>query len=322
MPQQVLLYGSVNSYSAKQFVTELSALSGKEKEVHINGDGGEVKYGLACLTNLAASDNITLINDAEANSMFAFMFCYPAKSKKCADFATFGFHRAAYPDWYENDHELFDDESKAELAKKNATLRAAMEGTVDSVKWMQETGCSMDELFSMNGRKEVIVDAQKAQRLGLVNEIMQVTPEKRKEVNALRQKIEAKFSTPAPEAENTPTQNQIKKIMTVAEFKAANPEGYNEIVTAERERCEVWAMNADVDPKAVVEGIASGKHVSAKQQAEFIRKQISAEMATKVEAENAPDLKLGAKKEEEKTGAAKVQEAAVEAVRKSLNLPA
>jgi ATP-dependent protease ClpP protease subunit len=301
--QKVLLYGNVNSYSARQFVTELSALSGKDKEIHINGDGGEVKYGLACITNLSKADNVSLINDAQANSMFAFMFCYPAKSKKCADYSTFGFHRAAYPDWYESNPEYFDDAAKAELVKMNGDLRKAMEGTVDSLKWMQETGCSLDELFSMNGRKEVIVDAEKAKRLGLVDEVFPVTPAKRSEISALRQTIEANFYKKTPVVAEKPIQ---KTMITVAEFKAQNPEGYAEIITAERERCEAWAVFADVDHKAVAEGISSGKNISAKAQGEFIRKQVSAETVVKVEAENAPNLNIQAKKAEaEKTEAEK-----------------
>jgi ATP-dependent protease ClpP protease subunit len=322
---EVLLYGTINSYSAKQFVTELNALSGKDKTVHLNGNGGEVKYGLACLTNLAKSKDITLCNDAEANSMLAFMFCYPAKAKKCADYSTFGFHRAAYPEWYESDPALFTDEDKVYLDKTNANLRAAMEGTVDAVQWMKETNCSLDELFSMNGRKEVIINAEQAKRLGLVDEVITVTPQKRKEITALRQTIEAKFSTQLPIAAQLPTPTPKKIKMTLAEFKSENPELFKEIVTAERERCETWAVYADVDIKAVQEGITSGKTISPKVQAEFIRKQVSAEQVIKIEAENPGAITLTAEQakiaaDAKKTEAEKTQAAAVEAVRKSLNL--
>ena len=320
--QKVLLYGTVNTYSAKQFVTDLNALSGKDKEVHINGDGGEVKYGLACLTNLAKAGNVTLINDAEANSMFAFMFCYPASSKKCADYSTFGFHRAAYPSWFESDPELFDAEAKTELAKINAKVRAAMEGAVDARQWMLETGCSLDDLFSMDSRKEVIVDAAKAKRLGLVDEIFSITPAKRNEVNALRKTIEAKFSTPLPiAAENKHTTTTMAK-QTLAEFKAENPELLAEIITAERERCEAWADFADVDPKVVADGIKSGKNITVKIQGEMLRKQLSAEAITKVEAENPEAITVEAKKALAEKTLAEKNAATIEAtIRKNLGLP-
>lgn len=319
--QKVLLYGTINSYSAKQFVTDLNTLSGKDKEIHINGDGGEVRYGLACLTNLSKAGNITLVNDAEANSMFAFMFCYPATSKKCADYSTFGFHRAGYPEWFENDPELFNDTAKAELISINANVRKAMEGTVDPVKWMQETGCSLDELFSMNGRKEVIVDAEKAKRLGLVDEVFQVTPEKKNEVSALRQTIEAKFSTPAKIAGTTSTQTKPNN-MTLSEFKAANPGVIEGLINAERERCEAWAVYADIDPKAVAEGISTpGKNISAKMQGEFLRKQVSAETIKAVEAENIPAITVEAKKAAAEKTEADKNAALIEAnLRKNLNL--
>ncbi len=320
MASEVLLYGNINSYSAKQFVTDLGGLTGSNKTVRVNGDGGEVKYGMGCLTKMSQITDLTIINDGEANSMCAFMFCYPAKSKKCADYSTFGFHRAAYPDWVESDPELFDTEAQAELAKKNADLRKAMECTVDSLKWMQETGCSLDDLFSMSGRKEVIIDAAKAKRLGLVDEVLQVTPAKKAEINALKVKIEAKFSTTAlPIAADKNTQNTIK--MTIAEFKAANPEGYQEIITAERERCEAWADFADVDPKAVAEGIKGGKGISMKAQGDFIRKQFSSAAVAEVEKENPAALTVEAKKAlVEKTEADKNSAEIQAALRKNLNL--
>jgi len=318
---KVLLYGRVNEWSAKDFVTDINALSGQNKEVHINGDGGEVRYGLACLTNLSKIKDVTLINDAEANSMYAFMFCYPATSKKCADYSTFGFHRAGYPDWVERDPELFDDAVKAELTSVNANLRKALEATVDPIKWMTETGVSLDELFSMSSRKEVIIDAQKAKRLGLVDEVFQVTPEKKKEVNALRETIEAKFSTPHKIA----AQINTEKMITTAEFKTQNPEAYKKLVNSitqkANEKAEAWFAAAEFDYKAALEGFKSGKAITVTAQFEFLKKQFKAEAVKVIEGENAPPLTVEAKKALDAKEAAEKQQVAIEAaLRKNLHL--
>ncbi len=157
--------------------------------------------------------------------------------------------------------------------------------------------------------------------MGLVDEIFQVTPQKRNEINALRKTIQAKFSTQLPIAAEKPQTEKPMAKQTLAEFKAENIELFNEIVMAERERCEAWADFADVDPKAVAEGLKSGKAISMKAQSDFIRKQFSAEALTKVEGENAPELTVEAKKALAEKTLAEKNAATIEAnLRKNLNL--
>lgn len=297
MISEVLLYGNINAYSARQFVVDVAAVGANEIQGNINSDGGEVRYGWGAVTRWAQiTAKKTLVNDGECNSMAAMLFCY-SDYNKCADYATFGFHRAAYADWFEADPEMFDAEAQADLAKINSNLKKALEAKVDADIFKEVTGVSIKDLFSMKGRPIAVVDAKGAKKMGLVDEILLVTPKKKKEIEALKQTITARFSgakvaaeKPEPEKEK----DMEKTITTVAEFKANYPELFKEIVTAERERCETWAVFADVDLPACQKGIADGAMISPKMQAEFIRKQISAETVKKVEDENPDAIALAA----------------------------
>lgn len=239
----------------------------------------------------------------------------------CADYSTFGFHRAAYPDWFEADPEFFTAEAKAELMSINSNLQKAFEAKIDPAKFEEVSGLSTKELFSMNGRKEVVLNAKQAKKLGLVDEIMQITPQKKKEVEALKANIMAKFTEGEPSKSEPIKQPSKSNKMTLSELKSEHPELYTQIVTAERERCSTWAAFSDVDFKAVQEGIDSGKDITGRQQADFLRKQISADMGKKVEDENVEDVKVKAQGAGVKqTEAEKNQAEVIEAVRKNLNL--
>lgn len=312
MISEVLLYGNINAYSARQFVVDVAAAGSNEIEGHVNSDGGEVRYGWGAVTRWAQiTAKKKLTNDGECNSMAAYMFCY-SDYNCCADYATFGFHRAAYPEWIEADPQMFDEDAKKDLANINASLQKALEGKVNADKFKEVTnGISIKDIFSMNGRITVTINAKDAKAIGLIDEILQITPKKKKEIQALKETITAKFSghqvaaqKPEPEKEK----NMEKTINTVAEFKATYPELFKEIVTAERDRCDTWAVYGDVDLPAVQKGIADGSIISYKMQAEFMRKQFNAETVKKVEGENSPTIAVTAQADGAKSVAETVKE--------------
>ena len=65
--------------------------------------------------------------------------------------------------------------------------------------------------------------------------------------------------------------------MTPDELKAKHPEVYSQIFnlgvkegkTAEKDRVEAWAVFAEINPKAVKEGIEGGENITQKAMAEF-----------------------------------------------------
>lgn len=283
---EVLLYGTVYSYSAKEFIENVIKAGGEECTVRVNGDGGELKYGWGCLTKLSQLESVKLINDGEANSMFAFAFCY-GKDNEAADHSSFMFHRAGYPAWVEKDPELFTEEDRADLKNKNSFLRKAFEARIDTKIWEEETGVSVDQLFSLSSRVDVTINAKQAKKMGLIDRIIQVTPKKRAEIAAMKEKIEGK-SQPLQIAANS-------KTMDITTLKSEHPSLYAQIfelgktagAAEEKDRVEACLTFVEVDPKGVKEAIAAGKPLSAKQMAEFSLKAFSAANKKNLEEDSA-----------------------------------
>lgn len=92
---------------------------------------------------------------------------------------------------------------------------------------------------------------------------------------------------------NFNTNNKNKK-MTKADFKAANPTGYAEIVaegvSAEKDRAGSWLAHVNTDSKAVIAGIESGLSISQSQRENFFVKQNSINTAKGLKANSAGDV--------------------------------
>ena len=82
--------------------------------------------------------------------------------------------------------------------------------------------------------------------------------------------------------------------MTKAELQAQHPALYSEVlalgetqgIEKEKARIEAWAHFAEVDPKMVKEGIASGKPISQAQTFELMEKKFSAKAAFELEEDS------------------------------------
>lgn len=89
---------------------------------------------------------------------------------------------------------------------------------------------------------------------------------------------------------NNPNSSKMNK----AEIKSASPEAYAEIlaegVSQEQERVASWLAYNDADPKAVSEGIASGKEISPSQSHKFIVALATQGKVAKLVADNAPAI--------------------------------
>ena len=96
------------------------------------------------------------------------------------------------------------------------------------------------------------------------------------------------------ETKNNFNTNINNKEMTKAEIKAAHPSVYQEIVgegvSQERDRAGAWMAHNETDPKAVAEGIKSGKEITATERESFFVKQNTLKTVSKIKAENAEDL--------------------------------
>ncbi len=297
MKKEILLYSALYSYTASQFINELEANKDKEIVIRLNTPGGVVYDAYGMFAKLKEHKGKKTIKvDGMAASGGAFFLCY-ADSAECLDVSEFLFHRAAYGSWIENNKDYFTEEMKTALIKMNSNLRAAMEGKFTAEKWQEVTGVSLDDLFSLENRIDVRLDANQALKLGLVNKITTITPEKKAEIEALSEMTAAaafSVTTTPIQATNTNTHT-----MTLEQLKKEHPEAYAQAVQSgvaqERERVEALVVFAHIDIEAVKTAITDGKAFTPKEMAEFALKaapkaESADDQIQALEKGNAPDV--------------------------------
>lgn len=312
--KEILLYDDIYSYSARNAINELEeARDSSEIVVRFNGDGGEIRYGWAVLAKAKELKGKKLFkNDGEANSMYAFSFCYN-ENNEALDTSYFKFHRASYGLDYERS-EYFTESDRKELEEKNAKLREAMEAKMDSAKFAAITKVSFDELFSTSGRIEVTLTAVQALECGLINRVIPLTPEYSAQVRALT----AHFSPNRIAAHSEPV---ISTTMTKDEIQAKYPTAYKEIFAAgkkrgiqiEFDRADSIIAFAETDPKKAIEAFKSQKPLTDAMRTEFLRKEFSALSVKKLEGENADPLITAAEEVKPPAGAKTVVDAKLKA---------
>lgn len=312
MAKEILLYSYLYDETVAGLIKEIDAAKGQDVKLRINTGGGNVldSYGLvAKLKELENEPEIMV--DGEASSMGAFLLCY-FKNVTALDISEMTFHRAAFPSYIESNPQYFTEEVKAGLDKTNNDLRAAMEGKVRANDWQRVTGTTIDDLFSTNQRIDVTINAKQALELGLISKIVNITPEKKAEIenNVIAIAARSIKSEIKPEINNN--SQQIKKAMTIEKLKAEHPELYaaaiNEGVMQERDRVGSFLTFVDVDAEAVSKGIKEGAQLTATQMAEFTRKSFSKETLTAIK-EDAPEaIKTEEGKPEVSAEAAKLED--------------
>lgn len=119
--------------------------------------------------------------------------------------------------------------------------------------------------------------------------------------------------------------NPKTKKMTQQELKANHPDVYGQIlaegVTSEQNRVKAWMAFQEVDPKAVSEGITSGKPVDNLVIAEMSAKAISNAQAAAIAAGNPKAIEV-AKEQKEKTAEELEADAELKAFQEAVNASA
>ncbi len=350
MPKEVCLYGPIDAYSAENFIQNLNDAINEEgnSKVRINTGGGEPEYAWGVISKILENkDEIDIQVDGKAHSAGFFALCYCDKVS-AVDTAQFLIHRAAYPEWVERDPEWFTPEMQANLKNINTNLEKAVRGKIDVEKFEALGRGTVKEIFSMEGRKSVQLTAKEAKRVGLISEIIQITPSIKAEITSRERKIGERFERVAAEyledgqrsidfkkAKATESEEEkieepkIIKVMTAAEIKEKFPQVYASIfeegrkagVEAEQDRVGAWSTYAEIDPVGVKEGIKSSKPMSQTQMAEFSLKALSPENMKKIETNNPPKVKTGEEKKEEEQNK-EVATAFSSEIRKRLGLTA
>lgn len=325
MAKSILIYGSFGEYSATEFINNIDELleesSNSDLEVCINSNGGEVDYGWGMIYKFQQfPNNKKVVNHGKAYSMALYFNCYTEETS-CLDVTEFLLHRAAYSEWVEKDPELFNEDRRKSLTAMNNKLRAAFEAKVDvekflNLKAMKDNGYTLDDIFSLDNRIDIRFNAKEAKSIGLVKNIINITPKIQSEIEA-NFKIAAQYNDGNRGAKTDINKNKPlnNKKMTKSELKAAHPEVYNEIyndgvtagVAAEKDRVEAIMVFADVDSEIVKTAIASGKDLTKAQTNELLLKAVKGQKADDIAADsekpvttNAPESPEAKKAREEK----------------------
>ena len=296
--KEILLYTSIYSYSAAAFINELEA--NKDVDICVRGNcpGGDVFATYGMIAKFQEHTKAKKVKvDGIAASAFAYMLLC-ADDVECLDASAFLFHRAAMGTM-EDEKQISPEERKI-LDSINGKMRSALEAKATSEEFLAITGSSYDDMFSMDDRKDVILDAQQAKKLGIVGKITPITSAKKSEIMALAQahNITAFAKEPVITAVSNSTPNK----MTAAEFKSANPEAYTAIVqegiNAERDRVGAFMVYNDVAPEAVAKAVKEGSSMTQTMNAEFARKAMAKTAAADATADGAGIIPTGEVKPE------------------------
>ena len=311
--KEILFYGFIGTFSAEMFINDVSDSEGKDITVRINSGGGDVQAGFGIIAKFQEFKGIKKIKvDGKAYSMAAFT-CLYADNVEALDVSDFMFHRAAFPEFIENNKELFTDEMKAMLKRTNDDLRKAFEAKIDLEKFKEITGTSVDELFSMDSRVDVFLTSNEAKQVNLINKINKITPERSASIAAGVDLIAASYGEGTTKGVFIPekvvaVKKEVKKInkkMDLNELKAKHPELFAEAKTIgakeEKNRVQAWLEFSEIDPEAVSTGVESGEGISALDMSKFSKKVMMKATVTGVEGSAAEPVKTTEPKIEEPT---------------------
>lgn len=295
MGKEILLYGYIYAYSAAQFfkdVADAGVTAGIT--IRINTEGGEPEYAWGIIAKIQELKNVKFKVDGQAHSIGAFMLCY-VDDVEAVDTAQFILHRGAWPDWVEQSATLFTDRMKEELANVNAKLEKAFRNKIDVAAFEEMKGVKVKDIFSMDGRLEVILTAKEAKQIKLIDRIVTITPTKKAEIEKLS--IAASRGNYRIAAD-VPTPPENKPIMTLEELKTKHPEIYALAVqdgekigvAKERTRVKAWSAFAKIAPEEVTKGISEGADVDMAVMADMQMKGLAAVQLGKLAAGVTPPV--------------------------------
>lgn len=309
MKKEILIYGGINTWAVEDVIKTMSENADKDIVLRINTPGGDVLATWGLIAKFNEHPKLKTVKvDGRAASIGAFICCY-ADEVEALDVSTFLFHRAAYYDYIESGPQ-FTEALRNSLIESNKHLRAAMESKFTAEKWLKVTGVTLDDLFSLNARINVELNATQAKELGLVSKILKITPSIRSSIKAYSETalmaFSATFDISVEGAQNDDfvdtaiaskqnilnNNNNSKGIMTIEKMKADHPELYAQVISVgvaqEKDRIGAFMKFAHLDLEAVKKGIDEGNSLSQTQMADFAVKLFAAAQLTDLEGAAAP----------------------------------
>lgn len=295
MPKEILLYSSIQNWTVEMIINKLEENMGEEVSMRVNSPGGDAIAAWGLNAKIEEHGNVTLQYDGMGASAAANLILYAA-SAECLDVSTFMFHRAAS---YNED----DPETKAFTEKVNADMKKKLLAKVTAETWRKVTGYTVEEMFSMDKRLNVWLDAKQMKELGLITKVKKLKPSEQKAMAQAMAEWNFKIAASAEE-DTKPTQKPVN-MTTLAELKEKFPalyalaiaEGEKEGIKKEKDRVGAWLAYAEIDPKKVAAGIKSGEGVSQTAMAEFQVAALSSDYLAKLKKDSAKDVTTAAKAE-------------------------
>lgn len=292
--KEILLYGSINEFSAAKFIDDVNEMQADDEIlVRVNTSGGSPEYGWGMVAKFREFKGVKSIRvDGKAHSTGMYFVAY-AKNVEAHDFSQFIIHRASYPEWFENQSELFTASLRENLINVNKSLEAAFRAKVD-VKMLEEMkAIKVKDIFDMEQRIDVVLTAKEAKKIGLISKVIMIKPEAKAELMAMYE-MEAHAPTKHRKEKVILTKNS-KKMETLQELKEKSPAIYAQAVgvgvSQEKDRAGAWMVFNAIDPTAVAKGINSGENISMTAQSEFAIKQMTVKTVAEITAEAAEKLK-------------------------------
>lgn len=276
MSKQILLYGRIDSYEARDFNTAISEIEADDDVLlRINTQGGSPEQGWGIISMFKDLPNVKKVKvDGQAHSMGAFILCY-VDDVEALDVAEFLIHRAAYPSYFE-DSDMFSEPIKENLVRINKSLETAFRAKIDVPLFEEIKGVKVKDIFAMDSRIDVFLTAKEAKKVGLISKIIPLTAAAALEIGSFAKAASSEIFIPKIKVD---INNQKTNKMTLQEFKVANPEAFaqiqNDAITVERDRVGALMAFHDLDNDMIAKAIKEGGNLTATMTAELTRKSIA-----------------------------------------------
>lgn len=275
MAKEIYLYTGIYDFTAEKLISSMEENMDSNMNMRVNTPGGNplAMWGIAA--KMKEHGNVSIQIDGAANSAGFFLLPY-AKKVTALNVSSGLLHRA---DMYAS-----TEIEKQWLNARNKDLRAQLESKINVAKLEKLKGVTMDQIFDPEKRIDVILTAKEMKAIGLVDEIVELTPIEMEAMSSMFEKIAASSSVQL--------EDKNKKLMNIQELRAQHAALYDEIfeigakagVSAERDRVSAALVFNHLDPEGVKGIIASGKPMTATQQAEFALKAMSPKAAEELAA--------------------------------------
>lgn len=293
---------------AQDFVEKMNDIPQNEDiEIWMNCPGGRVFAGWSIIGPLQKREGKkTMCIYGHAMSMAVYMALY-CDNVEALEVTQFMIHRA--------DGYVENDDDKLLLDNINKDLKKQMESRLNMDVFQEVCGCTIEDIFNNEKRRDIMLTAKQAKKLGLINSIKKLTP---KEIKSFSENFVA-FADFTGEQRRDPEQrsesvndnnNNNQKTntkMTKEELKAQHPALYAEIIAdghsagikAEQVRVKSWLAYLDIDKENVLASVKDGKDFTPDVMAEMSVKMMGKATAEKI-AEDSPEA-IATKKADEKT---------------------